>query len=259
MSTSGGGFAGSINGGEIIDCYSTGAVTGSEEAYLGGFCGGNWGDIDECFWDTETSGLDTSDGGTGMTTLEMKDWETFSDAHWDIYLDDNDRIWARSDVCNNGYPCLVNVTPSCEWITILVETDAATGILAHGATLNGELTSMGPLLLVDVYFEYGLISGGPYIYTTPIQVMLATGIFSAAVAHLLALTSYYFRAVADDGSNVAYGIERTFTTIGPTALNTAMILASQNDPKLNSLKLDQKSFLMKLHDRSATLKVNRAE
>lgn len=159
MSTSGGGFAGSINGGEIIDCYSTGAVTGSEEAYLGGFCGGNWGDIDECFWDTETSGLDTSDGGTGMTTLEMKDWETFSDAHWDIYLDDNDRIWARSDVCNNGYPCLVNVTPSCEWITI----------------------------------------------------------------------------------------------------NTAMILASQNDPKLNSLKLDQKSFLMKLHDRSATLKVNRAE
>ena len=36
------------------------------------------------FWDIETSGQDKSDGGTGLTTAEMQDINTFLDAGWSI-------------------------------------------------------------------------------------------------------------------------------------------------------------------------------
>jgi hypothetical protein len=44
----------------------------------------NYGTVSNCFWDTETSGQSTSDGGTGKTTAEMKSIATFSGAGWDI-------------------------------------------------------------------------------------------------------------------------------------------------------------------------------
>jgi hypothetical protein len=40
--------------------------------------------ITNSFWDVETSGQATSDGGTGKTTAEMKDITTFSGATWNI-------------------------------------------------------------------------------------------------------------------------------------------------------------------------------
>jgi len=47
--------------------------------------GANWdGTVTDSFWDTETSGQATSDGGTGKTTAEMQDIATFSGAGWKI-------------------------------------------------------------------------------------------------------------------------------------------------------------------------------
>ena len=40
--------------------------------------------VSDSFWDTETSGQSTSDGGTGKTTAEMEDISTFSGATWNI-------------------------------------------------------------------------------------------------------------------------------------------------------------------------------
>jgi hypothetical protein len=37
-----------------------------------------------CFWDTQTSGQITSDGGTGKTTSEMQTTSTFLEAGWDF-------------------------------------------------------------------------------------------------------------------------------------------------------------------------------
>ena len=75
------GFVQFNNGGTIDDCYSTGAVTGT---FVGGFCQFNDNVITNCFWDKQTSGVATSDGGTGKTTAEMKTRATFADAGWDI-------------------------------------------------------------------------------------------------------------------------------------------------------------------------------
>jgi hypothetical protein len=71
------------NEGVVSKCYSTGNVTGDE--HIGGLVGQNlYGVVSNSFWDTQSSGQATSDGGTGKTTEEMMDIATFTGAGWDI-------------------------------------------------------------------------------------------------------------------------------------------------------------------------------
>ena len=84
-----GGLVG-FNFGTVSNSYSTGSVSGSEE-YVGGLVGDNYhGTVSNSFWDTETSGQATSDGGTGKTTAEMKSIATF--LAWDIIAVANPNI-----------------------------------------------------------------------------------------------------------------------------------------------------------------------
>jgi hypothetical protein len=81
----GGGYVGGLVGrnyGTITSCYSLGAVTGNND--VGGLVGYNWGSITSSFWDVETSGLSSSDGGIGKTTAEMQTAPTFLEAGWDF-------------------------------------------------------------------------------------------------------------------------------------------------------------------------------
>ncbi len=101
---------GSVNGQNVVgglmglndealvrNCYSIGAVSGI--SFVGGLVGKNLqGVVDACFWDMQTSGQQTSDGGTGKTTAEMKTMSTFMDVGWDFT-----NIW-RMPV--NDYPRL---------------------------------------------------------------------------------------------------------------------------------------------------------
>ncbi|MBN1788024.1 MAG: hypothetical protein JW806_06475 [Sedimentisphaerales bacterium] len=105
------GMAGGLvggNGGNIVGCYATGAVTG--KLCTGGLIGYDWGSfiincysaglvlgdqevgglignststiVAGCFWDIETSGQMTSSGGTGKTTVQMQDANTYIDSGW---------------------------------------------------------------------------------------------------------------------------------------------------------------------------------
>ncbi|MHC4648584.1 MAG: GLUG motif-containing protein [Planctomycetota bacterium] len=99
--------------GDITDCYATGSVSGNDK--VGGLVGYNYTDasvancfsagsvsgisntgglvgeryfnsgaIANSFWDKQTSGQTTSDGGTGKTTAEMQTQTTFTSAGWDF-------------------------------------------------------------------------------------------------------------------------------------------------------------------------------
>jgi hypothetical protein len=95
-----GGLCGNSRSADIINCYSNGYVTGDDDE-IGGLCGNSNGTVSDCFWDIETSGKSTSDGGTGKTTVEMQTELTFTDAGWDF----NTPIW---EICpdTNVYPHL---------------------------------------------------------------------------------------------------------------------------------------------------------
>jgi hypothetical protein len=81
-----GGLVGENMLGDASDSYSTGSVTGYSS--VGGLVG--WNEamneaiVSNSFWDIETSGQATSDGGIGKTIVEMKNINTFSGARWDI-------------------------------------------------------------------------------------------------------------------------------------------------------------------------------
>jgi len=62
--------------------------------------------ITNSFWDTETSGQATSDGGTGKTTAEMRDIATFTDTE----TEGLDEAW---DIITVGGPGIRN--PSYIW------------------------------------------------------------------------------------------------------------------------------------------------
>jgi hypothetical protein len=67
----------------VSNCYAAGSVVGNNDT--GGLVGkGSYNDVTNSFWDTETSGQATSDGGTGKNTTEMKDITTFSGVGWNI-------------------------------------------------------------------------------------------------------------------------------------------------------------------------------
>ncbi|MHC4460526.1 MAG: GLUG motif-containing protein [Planctomycetota bacterium] len=98
----GGGLAGynfaGLGEGYISNSYSTGRVTGR---YSGGFVANSSIPTSNCFWDKETSGKSSSDGGeTGLMTEQMQTESTFTDAGWDLV-----NIW---DICEGtNYPRLV--------------------------------------------------------------------------------------------------------------------------------------------------------
>jgi hypothetical protein len=64
----------------VSNSYSTGSVTG--DGYVGGLVGRNTATVHSGYWDTETSGQATSDGGIGKTTTEMQNIAAF--VGWNI-------------------------------------------------------------------------------------------------------------------------------------------------------------------------------
>ena len=81
-STHVGGLVGVNYYGSVTNSYSTGSVSGGSR--VGGLVGYNTDTVSNSFWDRVTSGMEESDGGTGNTTAEMQDFDTFSGAGWDI-------------------------------------------------------------------------------------------------------------------------------------------------------------------------------
>jgi hypothetical protein len=94
----------------ITTSYSTGVVTGTQNT--GGLVGYTANEFaitsNNCFWDVQTSGLTTSDGGTAKTTMEMQAAGTFLDAEWDFVNESNNGtndIWLIDE--GRDYPKLL--------------------------------------------------------------------------------------------------------------------------------------------------------
>jgi len=137
-----GGLVGrNTRGGTIKKSYSVGTVSGNSN--VGGLVGYDFGFIDDgitydSFWDTETSGMDTSEGGTGKITAEMKDVATYTDTStegldepWDFVGNPNDdqgdeEIWDIDAEVNDGYPFLVEEEPEEYTLTIIIEGQGTT-------------------------------------------------------------------------------------------------------------------------------------
>lgn len=97
-----GGLVGGLVG-SMTNCYAAGAVSGTG-SYVGGLIGVNdSASVSSSYWDMQTSGQNTSFGGTGKSTTEMKQQATF--AGWDFI-----NTWGIVE--NATYPYLRSLTDS---------------------------------------------------------------------------------------------------------------------------------------------------
>lgn len=117
-----GGLVGS-NSATVTDCYATGSV--SCDGSIGGLIGSNSSTVTDCFYNTQTTGQTTSEGGTGITTTDMQSVATFTDTSstdlttaWDFAGDPNndngtEDIWSidTTGTINSGYPYLTGMEP----------------------------------------------------------------------------------------------------------------------------------------------------
>ncbi len=93
--TSIGGLVGGSGSGVIENSYATGVVSGTQN--LGGLIGDDSSStITNSFWDIETSGQETSAGGTGLTTVDMQNQDSFIE--WDFGT-----VWG---IAPESYPVL---------------------------------------------------------------------------------------------------------------------------------------------------------
>lgn len=99
-----GGLVGNSNNGWLINClaigkvdscFGSGGLAGWEELIRG------VSSIRNCFWDRQSSGTDTSDGGKGLLSSDLKKIATFKNSGWDF-----SSVWCIQESVHRGYPDL---------------------------------------------------------------------------------------------------------------------------------------------------------
>ncbi len=130
-----GGLVGNHGSGIITNCYSTGTVSGGTR---GGLTGNGSATVTSSYWDTQSSGIATSFGGTGKTTLQMQTQVTYTG--WDFggeTANGTSDYWYMTSEDNGGYPFLLWEKAGELRAPILVTpADLATGMPVSGFELS---------------------------------------------------------------------------------------------------------------------------
>ncbi|MEW5798839.1 MAG: GLUG motif-containing protein [Bacteroidota bacterium] len=119
-----GGLIGIGDQGNLVNCFSTGAVSGNNTGGLVSFGhqhSPGYITVSNSFWNTDSSGQSTSDGGTGKTTSQMKTLSTFTNAGWDFT-----NYWKMDGITNDSYPFVI-------W-----QTQDTTGTAPSGSGTSGD-------------------------------------------------------------------------------------------------------------------------
>ena len=214
-----GGLVG-LNYENVSNSYSTGSVSGGD--IVGGLVGVSYGTVSNSFWDKETSEKTTSAGGTGKTTVQMKDIRTYTSLEWSgegLYepvwdfvgtqYDDEgtENIWNIRPLVNDGYPFL-EISPTLPDTTPpTFSRVAATNITQNVATITWTTDELS-----NSAVEYGTTTS---YGSTRSDATLVTS-HSINLIGLSAATLYHYRVSSTDAAgNTSTSSDRTFTTSSP--------------------------------------------
>jgi hypothetical protein len=207
-----GGLLGLNESATVNNCFSTGSVTTADVRFMGGLVGyGTSSTVNNSFWDSQTSGLATSNGGTGKTTAEMKTQSTFTNAGWDFVgetANGTNDYWDINGTNNAGYPYL-----SWQGYSPIVTTQAVTYSTGLTAIGNGNITDLG----FHNPTQYGVCwntTGTPTTSGSKTEngATSSLGAFTSSITGLSINTTYYVRAYATNSKGTGYGNQVSFYT-----------------------------------------------
>ena len=204
-SSSVGGLAGDNGTGGIAASYAVATVSG--DSNVGGLAGSNSGMITDSYWDTDVSGLSTSAGGAGKTTIELRTptaatgiYLTWDDV--DVDGDDNaDEPWDFGT--DRQYPVL-------RYGVLSTATQFATQ-LANDADLRSLTLSPGVL---QPAFD-GEVTGHVALVDTGVSVLTVT----ATAVHSLA--SVVFSPEDADEEAGGHQVRTTDTVVAITVTSSS--------------------------------------
>ena len=113
---------------KIVNSYSSGSVTAKGSSYNGGLVGAGGGIVTNSYWDRQTSGFETSGGGTPLYTAEMQTEGSYSG--WDF-----DKTWNAPS--SGKYPTLQHYNDNAP-LTPLVITVASKSKTYNNAVYAGD-------------------------------------------------------------------------------------------------------------------------
>ncbi|MBU7005631.1 S-layer homology domain-containing protein [Phosphitispora fastidiosa] len=172
-----GGMAGNAHAlSHFLNSYSTGVVTGSGST-IGGFIGyqdGGVGDINNCYYDTNTSGQSDTGKGEPKTTFKMIRGETFTG--WDF-----DNVWAIDE--GASYPYLywqdgasIPRPDTIPGFNIVININPVDGGTVVGAGLHEENTEVTLTASANEgYLFVNWTEGGTEISTASTYTFTVTG------------------------------------------------------------------------------------
>lgn len=239
-----GGLIGAMGmmGVSVTNSYSTGSAT-VDLTRVGGLIGYNPGStpVTNSFWDTQTSGNVTSQGGTGKTTAEMKTLATFTGATWDFKgetANGTSDIWNISSTKNNGYPCLFGVGAGCSATNIYLRL--ITGSSVSGTTPNftyGYYTTASAGTTVSDATPSGTVTwtGAPTIASS-------TGTYSMSYLSGITLGNSWYTLLAGDAVNWLVTAPVTSTTTTASTTVKPPVVQKSTPPKFtpNNFVVSQK-------------------
>jgi beta-lactam-binding protein with PASTA domain len=178
-------FIGGLVGGQvdtlarIENCYSTGKVSGNLIANnAGGLLGIRIsGTVVSSYWDTQTSGMTISAGGTGKTTAQMKSQNTFTSGGWDFSDTDGDP--ADWKIESNSYPRLrwedTLSTVNIPDVTGMTQTQAES-VLNDIGLFVGKITSVFDNTIPDgCVINQSPVSGSSVFLNTLVDIRISRG------------------------------------------------------------------------------------
>jgi len=238
-SVSGNNVVGGLVGGSdvfssISNSYATGSVNGTTN--VGGLIGGNGGSITNSYWNITTSGQATSDGGTGLTTAQMKQQASFSG--WDFA-----NTWRIYQ--GNSYPLLKSfltpLTITASNATKTYDGNAYTG--GNGVTYSVAGAGASPNLLGTLAYSgtsQGAINAGSYVITPTglysnqqgYDISFANGVLTVDKAALTVnannASKTYGQSISFAGSEFTSSGLQNGETIGSVSLASAGAAATAN-------------------------------
>jgi hypothetical protein len=110
-----------------------------------------------------------------------------------------------------------------------VSTGGATSVKQHSAVLNGTVRPNGAN--TTWYFQYGTTTAyGNHTSNRSVAAGAGTRSVSRSISGLLSGTKYHYRIVANNSSGTSTGVDKTFTTTGPTQVVVGVSLAASPNP-----------------------------
>ena len=106
------------------------------------------------------------------------------------------------------------------------------------AILKAELWNTGGTATCNVWFVYSNVNPNQLDQTTPPQTMNTTGPFQAYIGNLTKATTYWYRAVADNGIARGFGDIIEFSTTPTAQILTSGELGKPYKPNTNTLDDD---------------------